>query len=319
MKSPRKSVICFFAIAISLPALLSPTASSATTAGIKSGSSKASYKILWRDEFDGKKVARPNEKYWDYDLGGGGWGNNENEFYTLTNAKTDCGGVQRVVGGKKKTVCTGNGSLVITANRMPYDSLEAQSCTNCTYFSARLKTQGKLGFKYGRMEARIKMPKGAGTWPAFWMLGKNISTVPWPTCGEIDIVEVGNDPYTSISTLHGPVNFGAGGISNGGYVHSSQLNQNYHIFRMDWLPTQIDFYMDKKLVYSISKSEVLNTYKGKWVYDKEFFLIMNLAMGGYFVGGPPDPSIRSTQMKIDYVRYYAIKQNGKTYGTLYKH
>ena len=320
MKFSRRALICFFATALALPAMLAPVSNSAWAAGIKSGSSSTSYKILWREEFNGKKRLWPNEKIWGYDLGNnGGWGNNENEYYTMSNAKTDCGAVQKVVGGKKKTVCTGNGSLVITANRMPNDSIESASCANCTFFSSRLNTQGKLGFKYGRMEARIKMPKGDGTWPAFWLLGSNIRTVPWPTCGEIDIVEVGTDPYTSHSTIHGPVS-GFMGITNGGKQIDTPLYENYHVFRMDWFPTKFVFYLDNKPYYTITKPEVTgSSYNDRWVYDHEFFLILNLAMGGNYVGGTPDPFLKSAQMKIDYIRYFQIKQNGKTYGKLYKH
>lgn len=320
MKSPRRSVFFLLASALVLPLLWMPITSSASAAGIKSGSSSASYKILWREEFNGTKPAWPNEKNWGYDLGNnGGWGNNENEYYTMTNARTDCGAVQKVVNGKKKTVCTGKGSLVIKANRIPNDSIEAASCANCTFFSSRLNTQDKLGFKYGRMEARIQMPKGDGTWPAFWLLGSNIKTVPWPTCGEIDIVEVGSDPYTSASTIHGPVS-GFMGITNGGKQIETPLYENYHIFRMDWFPTKFVFYLDNVPYYTITKSEATgSSYNDRWVYDHEFFLILNLAMGGNYVGGPPDPALKSAQMKIDYIRYYSIKQNGKTYGKLYRH
>lgn len=320
MKSPHRITLSILASALLLPLFVAPVTSKVSAAGIKSASESTKYKVLWREEFNGKKREWPNEKYWTYDLGNnGGWGNNENEYYTMNNARTDCGAVKKIVGGKAKTVCTGNGSLVITANQIPQDSLEAASCASCLYFSSRLKTDGKLGFKYGRMEARIKMPKGLGTWPAFWMLGSDFASVSWPNCGEIDIVEVGTDEYTAHSTLHGPNNFGAGGITNGGTQLDAPLNTAYHTYRMDWFPTKIDFFIDRKLVYSISKNQVVREYNGKWVYNKEFFLIMNLAMGGNFVGGALDPRIKSTQMKIDYIRYFEIEQDGKKYGTLYKH
>ena len=303
MKFSRRATICFIATSLALPILLAPVANSASASGIKSASSSPSYKILWREEFNGKKNSLPNNKHWGYDLGNnGGWGNNENEYYTMSNAKSD-----------------GAGSLVIKANRIPGDSIEAASCANCSFFSSRLNTQGKLGFKYGRMEARIKMPKGDGTWPAFWLLGANIRTVPWPTCGEIDIVEVGTDPYTSHSTIHGPVS-GFMGITNGGKQIETPLYENYHVFRMDWFPTKFVFYLDNRPYYTITKSEVTSSsYNDKWVYNHEFFLILNLAMGGNYVGGTPDPFLKSAQMKIDYIRYFEIKQNGKTYGKLYKH
>jgi len=321
MNASRRYIAATIATLMALFALVAPsfTVASAKTPSVKATAS--AYKLLWSEEFNSKTRQWPNEKYWGYDLGNnGGWGNNENEYYTMSNAKTDCGAVTKIVKGKKKAVCTGKGSLVITANRINQDSIEAASCTNCSFFSSRINTQGKLGFKYGRIEARIKMPKGDGTWPALWLLGKNITSVQWPTCGEIDIVEVGADPYTANSTIHGPKNFGAGGITNGGKQIESPLSSGYHTFRMDWFPTKFVFYLDNVAHYTLTRSEVTGpTYSGRWVYDQEFFLILNLAMGGNYVGGTPDPNLKSAQMKVDYIRYYQIKQSGKTYGKLYRH
>ncbi|NBU32132.1 MAG: glycoside hydrolase family 16 protein [Actinobacteria bacterium] len=321
MKSPRRSVIGAIAIVVALPLLIAPSVNSAAATSGKTAAVKSSYKLLWKEEFNGKTRAWPNENIWNYDIGNnGGWGNNENEYYTMSNARTDCGAITKTVKGKKKTVCTGNGSLVITANKIPPDSIEADSCANCSFFSARLNTQGKLGFKYGRIEARIKMPKGDGTWPALWLLGKNINRVNWPTCGEIDIVEVGTDPYVANSTIHGPVNFGAGGITNGGKQVDSPLYEGYHVFRMDWFPTKFVFYLDGVPHYTLTRSEVTGAaYNGRWVYDQEFFLILNLAMGGNYVGGTPDPMLKSAQMKVDYIRYFQIKQGSKTFGKLYRY
>ena len=157
------------------------------------------------------------------------------------------------------------------------------------------------------------MPKGDGTWPAFWLLGANINSVPWPTCGEIDIVEVGNDPYTSNSTIHGPVS-GFMGITNGGKQAASPLYTRYHTYRVDWFPTKFIFYLDNVPYYTITKAEATgSSYNDKWVYDHEFFLILNLAMGGNYVGGTPDPLLRKAQMKVDYIRYYSINGMGKLF------
>jgi len=314
MNASRRYVAALIASFIALSAAVAPsfTAVSAKTTSVQTKAPV--YKVLWREEFNSKTRQWPNEKYWSYDLGNnGGWGNNENEYYTMSNAKTDCGAVTKVVKGKKKAVCSGKGSLVITANRIDQDSIEAASCTNCSFFSSRINTQGKLGFKYGRMEARIQMPKGDGTWPAFWLLGANITSVPWPTCGEIDIVEVGNDQYTSNSTIHGPVS-GFMGITNGGKQADKPLYSGYHTYRVDWYPTKFIFSLDGKPYYTITKAEATgSSYNDKWVYDHEFFLILNLAMGGNYVGGTPDPAIKSTQMKIDYIRYSSINGMGKLY------
>jgi len=314
MNASRRYVAATIATILALFALVAPsfTAASAKTTSVKAKAPV--YKVLWREEFNSKTRQWPNEKYWGYDLGNnGGWGNNENEYYTMSNAKTDCGAVTKLVKGKKKAVCTGKGSLVITANRIDQDSIEAASCTNCSFFSSRINTQGKLGFKYGRIEARIQMPKGDGTWPALWLLGANITSVPWPTCGEIDIVEVGTDQYTSNSTIHGPVS-GFMGITNGGKQLTKPLYSGYHTYRVDWYPTKFIFSLDGKPYYTITKAEATgSSYNDQWVYDHEFFLILNLAMGGNYVGGTPDPAIKSTQMKIDYIRYSSINGMGKLF------
>ena len=158
-------------------------------------------KLLWSDEFNGSKGSRPSSKVWSAEIGGGGWGNSERQFYTdkAANASMD-----------------GSGRLVITANRISNQYAEQvgevpgtedilNRCSECQFTSARLKTARKLSFQYGRIEARIKMPEGVGTWPAFWMLGETISTVGWPLCGEIDIMEiVGHEPHKLHGTLHGP-------------------------------------------------------------------------------------------------------------------
>jgi len=297
MITSRRFFATLVASCLAIVALVGPsfTTASAKTASVRSKAPV--YKVLWREEFNGKTLQWPNESDWNYDLGNnGGWGNNENEYYTMNNARTD-----------------GKGSLVIKANRIPADSIEAASCTNCSFFSSRINTQGKLGFKYGRMEARIQMPKGDGTWPAFWLLGSNIDNVPWPTCGEIDIVEVSNDQYTTVSTIHGPVS-GFMGITNGGKQADKPLYRRYHTYRVDWLPTKFVFYLDNVPYYTVTKAKATgSTYHDRWVYNHEFFLILNLAMGGDFVQGTPDPQISKAEMKIDYIRYSSINGVGKVY------
>jgi len=302
MKTSRVIPALIAASSLFLAALSGAVSTSASAKPTSVAAKKPVYKLLWSQEFNGSKRVYPSDKVWNYDTGNnGGWGNNENEYYTMTNARTD-----------------GRGSMVIKATKIPPGDITASSCVNCSYFSSRITTQGKLGFKYGRMQARVQMPKGDGTWPAFWLLGSNITNVPWPTCGEIDMFEVGTDPNTPISTIHGPVS-GFMGITNGGYYNSAPLSNTYHTYTMDWTPNKFSFYFDNNThpYFSITRAEAeSSTYNNeKWVFNHEFFLILNLAMGGNFVGGAPDPAINTASLKFDYIRYYSI--NGV--GTLYRH
>lgn len=259
-------------------------------------------KLLWKQEFTGAK-ASPNSKVFNYDLGGGGWGNLEHQAYTTTNARTD---------GSK------SGYMVINAKRYTYDpdDIYYQCPINtpgngCEFTSARLQTRGKVAFQYGRLEARIRMPKGDGTWPAFWLLGNDILTNSWPSCGEIDITEVkGAYPYTTYGSIHGPGYSGGESITNTWSINS-QLNAGYHTYAIEWNKNSIKWFIDSKLYHSVTPAS-LGT--DRWVFNKPFFLIVNLAMGGQFVGDV-DPSVTSANMYIDYIRYYSLNGVGKVTGT----
>jgi len=260
-------------------------------------------RVLWTQSFNEKVGAKVDPKIWSYNTGAGGWGNNEQQYYTnrAANISTD-----------------GKGSLVISAIKLdpddPKNSYITNWCIDCVYSSARVMTQGKIGFKYGTISARIKNPEGVGMWPAFWMLGAPRSSCDgWPSCGEIDIVEArGSQPYHSVSSLHGPNYSGGSPLSHYYFSGNTPLTDGYHTYRVDWLPNSIKFYVDNNYVGGETKSSVA---PNDWVFNAEFYIIMNLATGGNFDGGQLDETIQKAEMKIDWIRYTTYKG----VGTLIKH
>jgi beta-glucanase (GH16 family) len=225
--------------------------------------------VVWSDEFDTPGL--PDATKWEYDLGAGGWGNNEVQYYTnrIDNASVS------------------GGTLKITLKKEAY--LGSQ------YTSARLLTRGKYSFKYGRIEARAKLPAGGGTWPAIWMLGDNISTAGWPACGEIDVMEhVGNQLNKIYGSLHHPGH--SGGNPDGGTTIISNATSEFHKYAMEWSSTTIKFFVDDVPFYTFGNTSSLP-------FNQNFFIILNVAMGGNF-GGTVDPAFVSAAMEIDYVRVY---------------
>ena len=251
-------------------------------------------KYLWQVEFNGKAGQAPDSKYFKYNTGGGGWGNSEEQYYTNS---------------RKTSATDGQGKMVFTATKISYESASSDKYFPYKFKSARIYTKGKVSFKYGRMEARIKLPAGVGTWPAFWMLGTDSGVNTWPDCGEIDIMEArGSLPSTTFGTIHGPGYFGGGGISNGTTL-SVDLSAGYHVYAINWKPNSIEWYIDDQLFHSVTKNQVA---PNDWVFNHNFFLILNLAMGGLFTG-EIDPSIQQTYMYIDYIRYSKFDGWGKVY------
>jgi beta-glucanase (GH16 family) len=264
--------------------------------------SPKNYTLVWHDEFDGPNGSLPDPKKWTYDLGGGGWGNQELESYTnrAENARIE------------------NGDLVITARRENY---EGEDHLPREYTSARLKTQGLFSQSYGRFEARIKIPSGQGIWPAFWMLGDNISTAGWPKCGEIDIMEnIGKEPRVIHGSLHGPTGSGstATDLTAAASLESGKnFAADFHVYAVEWDPDAVRFYLDSTLYATFTPNSAMTTTTnastpnpdaaGSWVFDHPFFLILNVAVGGDWPG-PPDATIHFPQtMLVDYVRVYAAK------------
>lgn len=243
------------------------------------------WKLFWSDEFNGVKGSSVDSKIWKHDLGGGGWGNNELEFYTNST---------------KNTYQDGTGNLVIKAIK----ETTKDGCWygNCDYTSGRILTKGTLERQYGRFEARIRIPKGQGLWPAFWMLGSNIGTTNWPICGEIDILEnIGKEPKTVHGTIHGPGYSGANGIGMP-YSGDQDFSNGFHVYALEWEPEEIRWYVDGNLYQTRTPKDLPEG--SKWVYDHEFFIILNLAVGGGWPGNPNSSSVFPQSMKVDYVRVY---------------
>lgn len=253
-----------------------------TTATPQSGT----WKLVWRDEFNGANGAPPDASKWTAEIGGSGWGNNELQYYTA----------------RAENVQQSEGKLVITARRENYSQPNAPSRS---YTSARLKTAGKFSQKYGRFEARIKLPETQGMWPAFWLLGEDKGQVGWPECGEIDIMElVGSAPSTVLGTIHGPGYSGGDGISrNYTLADGKRFSEAFHTFAVEWEPSVIRFYVDDVLYTTRTPADLPSGTR--WVYDHPFFIILNLAVGGGLPGNPDETTVFPQEMLVDYVRVYA--------------
>jgi beta-glucanase (GH16 family) len=259
------------------------TALSATAIGTDGSAqaattSAAAPVLLAADEFDGPAGSAPNPGIWRYDLGAGGWGNAELQTYTDS---------------RRNAALDGAGNLVITAQR------EADG----SYSSARLKTESTYSAQYGRIEARIRIPRGQGIWPAFWMLGADIAQVGWPACGEIDVMEnVGYEPGIVHGTVHGPGYSGAQGIS-AAYQHPSgaAFADDFHVYGVDWRPGSITWTVDGLAYRTVTRADVGSD---PWVFDKPFFVILNVAVGGTWPGSPDATTRFPQQMIVDWLRVY---------------
>lgn len=234
-------------------------------------------KLVMQDEFDTNGA--PNSTMWSYNIGTGnnGWGNNELEYYT----------------DRPENIVVENGMLKITAIK--------EAFMGSGYTSARIVTKGKYEKQYGRVEARIKLPWGKGLWPAFWMLGADSDTVSWPQCGEIDIMEyIGSNPTTVFGTLHGPGYSGGEAITKKYSFPNDRFDNDFHIFGIEWGKDYVNFYVDDVLYNQITPKDV----KGEWVYNKPFYIILNLAVGGVYPGQPNSETVFPQTMLVDYVRIY---------------
>ena len=233
--------------------------------------------LVLEDNFD--VDGAPNAEIWNYNIGTGenGWGNNELQYYT----------------SRSENVSVQNGYLLITARKENYEG--------SGYTSARLLTKGKFERTYGRYEARIKLPYGQGIWPAFWLLGSDIPGEVWPQIGEIDIMEYrGQEPTVVLGSVHGPGYSAGQSVSKRYELENDRFDTGFHIFGIEWGPEYINFYVDDVLYNQITPDDV----PGEWVFNHDFYIILNLAVGGSFVGSPNAETVFPQTMLVDYVRVY---------------
>lgn len=250
-----------------------------------------SLRLVWSDEFDGPVGAPPDPSKWGYQRGGEGWGNEEFQFYTDQ---------------PENAALNGESCLAITAEAVTNPDAANLKCWYgpCRYTSSRLITFGKFSFTYGVVAARINLPYGQGIWPALWMLGEDFFDIGWPACGEIDIMEnIGKEPGIVHGTVHGPGYSGEKGI--GGQFELPEgrvLKDDFHLFGVEWLPGLIRWSMDNQIYFEIRQNQL--PQGAPWAFDHPFFLLLNLAVGGFWPGYPDETTEFPQTMLIDYVRVY---------------
>ena len=262
--------------------------------------------LLWSEEFDGEAGAGPSTDNWVIETGDGcglppgcGWGNQEDQAYAACAIKQNGEGIMTITASTKAAEpnCTWN---------------ENGRTKNWT--SGKFTTQGKKHFSYGYFEARMKMPVGEGTWPAFWTLGSNIATVPWPRSGELDIMEyTGTKPSRSTSAAHYQNSLGFHEYKSGGHNHTKNLHEEFHTYGMLWLPNEVTFTFNGKTTFVLKKSQTGLTH---WPFGPsatgvtpKMYLILNLALGGTY-SGPIRGGYTKAFFDIDYVRYYSVSGYG---------
>ncbi|WP_202878189.1 glycoside hydrolase family 16 protein [Luteimonas marina] len=280
------SALCWLGVAAApaVAATIFPAEPAATRHAAPTAASAAT-ELVWSDEFDTTDLDN-----WTFETGGGGWGNNELQYYT--------NGQNAFI---QYDATAGSNVLVIEARR---GAPAGASCWYgaCQYSSSRMITLGKHAFRYGRMEARIRLPQTPGIWPAFWMLGADIGQVGWPQSGEIDIMEhVGSEPTLTHGALHGP-----GYSGNTPFAGTHDLRQSvdaaYHVYAVEWDADGIRWFVDGQPFYSVTRAQV--EARGPWVFDQPFFLLLNVAVGGNWPGSPNAGSVFPQRMYVDYVRVY---------------
>ncbi|SDY73654.1 Beta-glucanase, GH16 family [Asanoa ishikariensis] len=278
MLRPRTLIAAAASAVFVATALVVPLAAAPASAAPPPGA------LVWSDEFNGAAGSAVDQSKWRFDTGGSGWGNNEQQYYTNST---------------RNAAMDGAGNLVITARRENPSNFQCHYGT-CQYTSARLLTAATFNRTYGRFEARMKIPRGQGIWPAFWMLGNPVN---WPTSGEIDIMEnIGREPNMVHGTIHGPGYSGAEGIG-AGYSIGGAFADGFHTFAVDWSPNLIIWYVDGNEYQRRTPADLGGD---RWVFDHNFFMIMNVAVGGYWPGYPDGSTTFPQSMTVDYVRAYAL-------------
>lgn len=272
----------------SLSVLVTIAATIIISCSESTGPDEREWELVWKDEFNGPAGQLADSTKWTPQIGDGslyglppGWGNGQLEYDT---------------GRPENVSLDGEGNLAIVARK--------ESFMGRSYTSARIVTQDLFEQTYGRFEASIKLPWGQGIWPAFWLLGGNFSEVSWPACGEIDIMEYrGQEPSTVHGTVHGPGYSGANGVTKRYDLPNSRFDTDFHLFAVEWGTDYIDFFVDDQLYNTITPDDV----SGAWVFDHPFFIILNIAVGGGYVGSPNESTVFPQTMLVDFVRVYEEK------------
>ncbi len=245
--------------------------------------------LTWSDEFNGRDGSPPDPAKWVVESGGNGWGNNELQYYTP----------------RRENVRQEKGNLVIEAIKEKFTGADG---VERDYTSGRLKTEGRFSQRYGRFEARIQIPSGKGIWSAFWLLGDNFSTVGWPGCGEIDVMEnVGSEPATIHGSIHGPGYSSGDSLTASFTLSSGRFSDGFHVFAAEWEPQIVRFYVDDKLFATKTPADL--PAGKRWAHDHAFFIVLSLAVGGNLPGHPGDSTVFPQRMLVDYVRVYSRKQD----------
>jgi beta-glucanase (GH16 family) len=254
------------------------------------------WNLTWSDDFDGPAGTPPDPAYWGYDVGGSGWGNDELQFYTSRPENVSLDGL---------------GHLAIIARKEAYQGR--------AYTSARINTGGKFEQGLGRWEARMRLPSGMGIWPAFWLLGASFPQLGWPACGEIDIMELrGQAPGVVNGTLHA-TGFSGGSSLTAQYVCQEPpscatppctplcpFSDDFHVFAVEVEADRIRFEVDGSVYQEIRQD--LRPLGSAWPFSSPFFSILNVAVGGAYVGAPDVTTVFPQTMLVDYVRYYQLGQ-----------
>jgi beta-glucanase (GH16 family) len=243
------------------------------------GEAPRAWELTWQDEFEGPAGRLPDSTRWRFDIGTD-WGNSQLEYDTNR---------------PENVSLDGAGHLAITAREEDY--------LECKYTSGRINTWGLFEQTRGRFEARIRLPVGQGIWPAFWLLGADFDKVGWPACGEIDIMEYrGQEPSILHGSIHGPGYSGGSAVTGKTELAGAGLNEGFHVFALEWEPERITWRLDETRYQSLTPEDLPED--GRWVFDHPFFVILNVAVGGHFVGAP-DPETSFPQiMLVDWVRVY---------------
>jgi len=277
-RTGRRTMALAGRAALPAAALLAMTVLLARPAGADSAAAIPGMILTWSDEFDGPAGQSPDPAKWRFDIGTV-WGNEQLEYDTER---------------PENVSLDGEGHLAITARREEYEGQP--------YTSGRINTHGLFAQEEGRFSARIRLPTGAGIWPAFWLLGDDFEEVGWPACGEIDIMEFrGQEPRVLHASVHGP-GYAGGECSTARYEHPHPLDDGFHVFTLTWSAQRMTWFVDGKAIRTVAPWDLPDGTE--WAFARPHFVILDVAVGGGFVGPPDESTVFPQTMLVDWVRVY---------------